>query len=326
MRRLLYTLAILALLGTSACQSSGEIVYTGQNEEAAEGTYIKDPNAVGTTRDSSSREDTTRTESNRVDIPVLEYAQLGCYSQGEAMLRRSGYDTRYVRSGYSALTYRDYVERRVAFEGFDDRAVAEGYTANRNATLYPGLYSNEELNYRMGRDRYRAYSALEGPWTDTGKVTTEAVESNSSVEAMRGEAYLEAGRTRNGYEAAFSTRVIGLHLWKYADREIVTDAVEITYTLVYYNTNEYDTGPTEIDEPVPYYTEYTEGSATLPKDGTSVQYIKRPGNRNILRWKFPKGIKAGETNSMKYKVTVLLDAPPEYRPDEDKPGMPRENR
>ncbi|MCA8910563.1 MAG: hypothetical protein KDB82_02570 [Planctomycetes bacterium] len=326
MRRLLYTLAILALLGTSACTSSGEIVYTGANEDAREGTYIKDPNAVGTTRDSVNRQDTTRTESNRVDIPVLEYAQLGCISGGYAMMRRSGYDTRYVRSGFAAIKYSDYVERRVGFEGYTNGATAEGYWTKLNSTVYPSLVSDDELSYRMGRDRYRAYSALESPWTDTGKVTTEAIESNSRVEAMRGEAYLEGARTRYGYDAAFVTRVVGLHLWKYADREIVTDAVEVTYTLVYYNTNEFDTGPTEIDEPVPYYTEYIENSATLPKDGTSVQYIKRPGNRSILRWKFPKGIKAGETNSMKYKVTVKLNAEPEYRPPEDQPGMPRENR
>lgn len=326
MRRLLYTLAFLTLLGTSACQSSGEIVYTGENEDAAEGSWIKDPNAVGTTRDSNAKQDTTRTESNRVDIPVVEYAQLGCITRGEAMLRRSGYDTRYVRTGFAALTYRDYVERRVSFDGFRESAVAEGYTGGRNATTYPGLYSNEELNTRMGRDRYRAYSALESPWTDTGRMSSEAVESSSHVEAMRGEAYLEAGRTRYGYDAAFSSRVVGLHLWKYADRDLVTDAVEITYTLVYYNTNDWDTGPTEIDEPVPYYTEYIVDSATLPKDGTSVQYIKRADNRNILRWKFPNGIKAGETNSMKYKVTVKLNAPPEYRPPEDQPGMPSGNR
>jgi hypothetical protein len=74
---------------------------------------------------------------------------------------------------------------------------------------------------------------------------------------------------------------------------------------------------------VPYYTEYIQGSATLPKDGTSVEYLKRDDDRNILRWKFPKGIKAGETNSMKYKVTVRLSPTPEYLPPEDRPGEPR---
>lgn len=322
MRRLLYTLAILALLGT-ACASSGEVVYTGQNEDAREGAWIKDPNAVGTTRDSSAREDTTRTESNRVDIPVLEYAQTGCTTYGAAAHRRSGYDARYTRYTYTAITHQDYAIRRVLFEGFEDGSTWEALEARRNATLYPGVYGNERLNYRTGRDRYRAYSALEQPWTDTGKLASEGIKSNSYLEGVRSEAFLEGARTRYGYDAAFTSRVIGLHLWKYADRELVTDAVEITYTLVYYNTNDYDTGPTEIDEPVPYYTEYIQGSATLPKEGTSVEYLKRDDDRNILRWKFPKGIKAGETNSMKYKVTVRLSPTPEYMPPEDRPGEPR---
>lgn len=316
MRRLLYTVAFLALLGASACTSSGEIIYTGTNEDAREGDWIKDPEAEALTKDGASRQDTTRTESNRVDIPVLEFAQMSSVSKGYALHRHSGYESRYVRSLFEGIRQIDYVDRRVSFLGFGDDYMSEGYTGRSANTLYPGLYSNEELNTRLGRERYRAYSTNEGPYTTTGKLVTEGVKSNSWVESMQGDAYVEGARTRYGYDAAFNTRVVGLHLWKYADREIVADSVEVTYTIVYYNTNEFGTGPTEIDEPVPYYTEYIDDSATLPKEGTSVEYIKRSDRRNILRWKFPKGIKAGETNSMKYKVTVRLDAEPEYVPPE----------
>lgn len=315
MGRLLYTTLLLALLGT-ACTSSGEIVYTGTNEDAREGDWIKDPEAEALTKDGASRQDTTRTQSNRVDIPVLEFAQMSVTSKGYALHRRSGYESRYVRTIYEGIRLADYVDRRVAFHGYGDDYMTE-YLQGRSAnTLYPSVYGNEELNTRMGRERYRAYSTNEGPYTTTGRLVTEGVKSNSWVESMQGDAYVEGARTRYGYDAAFNSRVIGLHLWKYADREIVADAVEVTYTIVYYNTNEYDTGPTEVDEPVPYYTEYIEGSATLPKEGTSVEYIKRSDRRHILRWKFPKGIKAGETNSMKYKVTVKLDAESEYQPPE----------
>jgi hypothetical protein len=322
MKQGLYILAFLALL-SAACASQGEIVYTGTNEDAHEGSWIKDPEAEATTRDGASRRDTTRTESNRVDIPVLEYAQVSATSYGAAAKRNSGYNARYTRMSFEAIRQLDFFEWTGQISNYEDGATAAMLHANRNATLFPGVYGDEELNYRMGRDRVRAYSALEQPWTDSSSLVTEGIKSSSYLEGMRTEAFLEASRNRYGYEAASASRVIGLHLWKYADRELVTDAVEITYTLVYYNTNDYDTGPTEIDEPVPYYTEYIEGSATLPKDGTSVEFIKRDGNRNLLRWKFPKGIKAGETNSMKYKVTVRLNAAPEYRPPEDRPSEPR---
>lgn len=321
MRRLIYSLCILALLGAAACQSSGEIVYTGQNEDAREGEYIKDPEAVGTTRDRGNQQDTTRTQSNRVDIPVLEFAQISSTTKGVALRRRSGFDARYVRQSYAAGRYIDYVERRLGVDGYVDAATLEMYQAERNATLFPGLKSREELNRRSGLTRTSAYSAENRPWTQTGRSTTEGIHSNAWVEGMRAEAYLEATRARSGYESAWGSRVIGLHLWKYANREIVTDAVEITYTIVYFNTNEYNTGPTEIDEPVPYYTEYIKDSATLPKQGTSVQYIKRDG-RDLLRWKFPEGIEPGETNRMTYKVTVKLDAPYESRPPDDRPGLP----
>lgn len=324
MARLLYTIAFLALLGATACTSSGEIVYTGTNEEAREGDWIKDPEAEAATKDGDARQDTTRTRSNRVDIPVLEFAQMSVTSKGYALHRRSGYESRYVRTVYEGIRHVDYVDRSVRFHGFGDDYMSEGVIARRANTLYPGVYGNEQLNSRLGRERFGAYSTNEGPYTNTGKLASEGVKSNSWVESMQGEAYAEGARTRYGYDAAFNTRVIGLHLWKYADREIVADAVEVTYTIVYYNTNDYDTGPTEIEEPVPYYTEYIQGSATLPKQGTSVEYIKRSDRRNVLRWKFPDGIKAGETNSMKYKVTVKLDAEPEYQPPEHREDHERQ--
>ena len=323
MKRLAYMFSILLLFGAYGCASSGDIKYTGVNEDAREGSWIKDPEAVGTTRDSGARQDTTRTESNRVDIPILEFAQIGCVTSGAAATRRSGYDGRYVRIGYSALTLQDYVSKLVTVQGYRDGHTTNELWARSNSTIYPALYSDEQYNHRYSRDGYSASSAEDQAWTNTARLTTEGLRSTTNAHAMTSETYLEAGHTRYGYEAAFNTRVIGLHLWKYADREVVGDNVEITYTIVYYNTNEFDTGPTEIDEPVPYYTEYIADTATLPKEGTSVAYLKRDDARNILRWKFPKGIKAGETNSMKYKVTVRLDPSPEYRPPEDKPGEPR---
>jgi hypothetical protein len=321
MNKLLVIVSGLALLCAS-CYSSGEIVYTGANESAFEGDWIKDPEAVGTTKNSGSRLDTTRTESNRVDIPVLEFAQLSMTSKGATLRRYDALETRLSRSSYTAIRYRDFFERRLGVEMYEDVAASEGLVARRGATLYPGMYGNEELNYRSGRNRYDSFTGQEGSWVETGRHETEGMRSRAWLEHARSEAYLNAVRGQNELEAAYANRVVGLHLWKYADREIVTDAVEITYTLVYYNTNEYDTGPTEIDEPVPYYTEYIAGSATLPKQGTSVEFTKRDDNRNLLRWKFPQGIKAGETNSMKYKVRVVLDAPNEYRPPQDREEQP----
>jgi hypothetical protein len=177
----------------------------------------------------------------------------------------------------------------------------------------------EQYNWRTGNERLKAYSAADLSLVETGRAEHEAIRAREQTRAMMADSQLEAARTRSGYEAATSQRVVGLHLWKYADRELVTDAVEITYTIVYYNTNEFDTGPTEIDEPVPYYTEYIPNTATLPKPGTSVEYLVRKDNRNLLRWKFPQGIKAGETNKMSYKVRVRLTD--EYAPKDDTPGI-----
>lgn len=324
MQRLLATVSVCIALALSACQGSGDIRYTGTNDTAYEGDWIKDPEADATTRNRGGSQDTTRTRSNRVDIPVLEYAQTASVSYGAGAYNRAGYDGRYVRTMYQAAKYAEFTVHERLFVGFSDGAMAEGVRANRNLTLYPSLLSREEVNSRLGNTRVRAYSALEQPWTETGNVRTEGMRSNAWVEALNVETELESIRGRSGTESAWASRVVGLHLWKYADREVVGDSVEVTYTLVYYNANEYATGPTEIDEPVPYYTEYIQGTATLPKEGTAVEYIQRPGARNLLRWKFPQGIKPEETNRMTYKVTVRLTDT--YAPKEAESGMPPGNR
>lgn len=313
MRRLIYSLCILALLGTSACSSSGEVVYTGQNADAREGDYIKDPEAVGTTRDGDNRADVTRTTSNRVDIPVLEFAHVMSETNGAAMRTRSGYGIRRTLQSFAAGFFVQYMERRTGVRGYDDTATYEMFQAERNGTRYAGLASREQLGSRRSIARTSAVSGFNFPWTETGESATDGLYANASVQAMRSEAYLHATSADSGYESAFSARVIGLHLWKYADREIVADAVEITYTIVYYNTNEYNTGPTEIIEPVPYYTEYVENSATLPREGTRVEYVERE-ERDVLSWSFPDGIEPGETNEMTYKVTVKLDQSYKSRP------------
>lgn len=319
MKRLFGLCAIAALVLLSACESSGAVVYTGEREDALEGDYIKDPEAVGSTRNRGNQTDTTRTESNRVDIPVLEFAQLRMESYYAASHSRMALDARYTRTGFAASRLMNGYERRVAIEHLTADAANAYLSRDANETLYPGMKMREQLSWRSSSERVRAYSALEGPDIESGTVETEGIVARETTRAMMSESELEAMKTRNGFESAFVQRIIGLHLWKYADREIVGDTVEVTYTIVYYNTNEFDTGPTEIDEPVPYYTEYLDKSATLPKNGTSVDYLVRAGSRNLLRWKFPMGIKAGETNSMTYKVRVRLEE--DYAPKDDTPGI-----
>lgn len=312
-------LAFAALLLLSACESSGEVIYTGEREDALEGEYIKDPEAVGSTRNRSNQTDTTRTESNRVDIPVLEFAQFQVTTRYAAAHARSELDARLTRSGFGAAKLMAGYERRLVLETLTADASNAFLTRDTNETLFPAMRMREQLNSRVSNERVRAYSAQEVSLFDTGLVDSTSISAREMTSAMASSSNVEAIKTRTGYESAFVQRIVGLHLWKYADREIVGDDVEVTYTIVYYNTNEYDTGPTEIDEPVPYYTQYLEKSATLPKSGTTVEYLLRPGNRNILRWKFPQGIKAGETNKMTYKVRVRLNE--EYSPKDDTPGI-----
>lgn len=321
MKRLFGLCAFAALVLLSACESSGEVIYTGEQEDALEGNYIKDPEAVGSTRN-RNQADTTRTESNRVDIPVLEFAQYRVESYYAAAHSRMALDARYTRSGFAASRLMNGYDRRVAIEHLTSEAANAYLSRDANQTLYPAFKGREQYNSRLGRDQTRAYSAMDQSLVETSKLESEGIQARETTRAMASSSNVEAVKTRNGYEAAFMQRVVGLHLWKYADRELVADAVEITYTIVYYNTNEYDTGPTEIDEPVPYYTEYIDKSATLPKQGTSVEYLLRKDNRHILRWKFPQGIKAGETNRMTYKVKVRLQD--EYAPRDDTPGVTKQ--
>lgn len=312
-----FAFATLVLL--SACQSSGEIIYTGEREDALEGEYIKDPEAVGSTRNRGNQNDTTRTESNRVDIPVLEFAQFQVTSRYGAAYSRAGLDARFTRSGFGANKLMAGYERRMFIETLTADASNAVLTRDTNLTLFPGMKMREQLNSRSSSERVRAYSAQEMSLFDTGQLDTGSISAREMTSAMASSGEVEAIAGRTSYESAFAQRIVGLHLWKYADREIVGDDVEVTYTIVYYNTNEFDTGPTEIDEPVPYYTEYLDKSATLPKSGTTVEYLPRKDNRNILRWKFPKGIQAGETNKMTYKVRVRLSE--QYAPRDDTPGI-----
>jgi hypothetical protein len=320
MRHLAAMFVIAAGIALSACATDRGLVYTGTNEDAAEGSWIKDPEAQGTTRDITGRRDQSRTESNRVDIPVREFVTVASTSSTGTVVRNSGFDARYVRVAVAAGWSNHRLDARGMVQGYRSASSADILLAHLNETRFPGMWSTEELNSRMGRNTTRAYSALEQPWAETGSVPTEAVHTRDSLRAVKGNSRLEASKSQAGYSEAFGSRIIGLHLWKYADRELVTDAVEVTYTIVYYNMNEYDIGPTEILEPIPYYTQYMEGSATLPKEGTTVSKIQKVGERAYLRWNFPRGIKAGETNEMTYKVRVQLDS--QYTPPDDEPGMP----
>jgi hypothetical protein len=320
MRQLAAMFVIAAGIALSACGTDRGLVYTGTNEDAAEGEWIKDPEARGTTRDISGRRDQSRTESNRVDIPVREFVTVASTSSTGAILRNSGFDARYVRASVAAGWSNHRLDARRLAQGYRSASSADVLLAHLNETRFPGMWSTEELNARAGRNGTRAYSALEQPWAETGSVPTESVHARDSLRAVKGNSQLEASKSQAGYSEAFGSRIVGLHLWKYADRELVTDAVEVTYTIVYYNMNEYDIGPTEILEPIPYYTQYMEGSATLPIEGTTVSKIQKVGERAYLRWNFPRGIKAGETSEMRYKVRVQLDS--QYTPPDDVPGMP----
>lgn len=319
MRRIVYILVLALALLQLGCASDGEIKYTGAKADADEPSYIKDPEATGVTRDGGNRNDTTRTDSNRVDIPVLEFAQLKCHYTGGARTSTNYLDARYSGQQFAGIKFVERFDSRSTQVWLNSRQALGNVDAQANRTLYKGMESEEELRRRTGRDRTTAYSMDSVSWFDQTRVRTSRMSSREYLEAMKAEDELNAARSREGFTQASGERIIGLHLYKYANRELVGDGVEITYTLVYYNTNEYDTGPTEINEPVPYYTTYIAGSATLPKQGTKVDFIARPGDRDLLRWSFPQGLKAGETGEMKYKVKVVLDAPYEQRPPEDQP-------
>lgn len=318
MRRMPYILALVLALIQLGCASDGEIKYAGARPDADEPSYIKDPEATGVTRDGGNRNDTTRTDSNRVDIPVLEFAQLRCHYSGAARSSYTYLDARYSGQAFQGMKLVERFTWRNQQEWLSARQGLEQVGAQANRTLFRGVESEEELSRRLARDHTKAYTLDSVSWFDETRVRTSRVASRESVDAIKSNDELRAVRSREGFNQASGERIIGLHLYKYANRELVGDGVEIVYTLIYYNTNEYDTGPTEINEPVPYYTTYIVGSATLPKQGTKVDFIARPGDRDILRWTFPQGIKAGETGEMKYKVKVMLDAPYDRRPPEDR--------
>ena len=197
MRRLLTTAALSCLAFVSACQGSGEVVYTGANEDAIEGTWIKDPEARGATRDSSGRNDTTRTESNRVDIPMGEFAQLGCRYEGAATTRHQGLDARLGRDGYAASRRGDAYFSWVVLQGFSRTATSAFLESDAGETLYPAVYGDEQLNRRMGRDRTQAFSGEAQSWADSGKLDSEATSGNTWLNAHKGHEFLEAGRTRD---------------------------------------------------------------------------------------------------------------------------------
>lgn len=319
MRGLLTALGAAVFLLSLGCSSGGEIRYAKRNDPGREGAWIKDPEATATTRDRWSRVDTTRTDSNRVDIPVYEFAQFKVTTRGGAVTRHSGSLSRAYVLGYAAIRFREFVDSVTHEEHLNLRLSHERYLARKSTTRWPGLLIEEGLRHHTRANSTRAFTSEDQPWTNraTGRYTGSA--SNAWVEGRMSETVARGLRTRSGLSHASASRMVGLHIWKYADRELVTDTVVITYSIIYYNTNEFDTGPTEIDEPVPYYTDYIKDSATLPKEGTSVVYLKREGARDILRWSFPKGIKAGETNKMTYKVKVDLKTKYSNRPTEHRP-------
>ncbi len=316
MRRILYILALSLVLIQLGCATDGEIKYTGTKADANEPNYIKDPEATGTTKE-------TRTDSNRVDIPVLEFAQLKCNYSGGARMANNQLDARYGGQQFNGMKFVERFDTRNTSEWLSSRQALEYADARANRTLYKGMESEEELRRRMGRGQTTAYSSDSVSWFEETKVRTDNLAAREHLNAVKANDQLQAARSKEGFFQASGERIIGLHLYKYANRELVGDGVEVTYTLVYYTTNDYDTGPTEINEPVPYYTSLIVGSATLPKQGTKVDFIARPGDRDLLRWTFPQGIKAGETGEMKYKVKVVLDAPYEQRPPEDQPKEPK---
>lgn len=318
MRRLT-SLAFLAAMGLlSACGGSPEVVYTGTDEDAAEGGYIKDPHAQSASgRDAASQYGVV-TKSNRVDIPVQEFVQISSEAGLYAFKSRAQLTGGYALGGFASYRVVENFFDRVSYGQVLDGSSATWVEAAAGRDLYAGAKGFDETGGRLRRGNLNAASSQRQTSSGHTSDETAAYKVRESVSAARSESYLSGAQTRTGFEAASAERIIGIHLWKYADRNLVADAVEVTYTIVYYNTNEYDVSATEIVENVPYYTEYVQGSATLPKDGVSVEFLKRTGARNVLRWKFPKGIAAGETNKMTYKVIVRLDdtyAPREAEPE-----------
>lgn len=316
MRHVAAILILLAGLVLAACSSGNGYRYTGTNPHADEGAWIKDPEAVGVTRDVTGRRDTTRTASNRVDIPVGEFVQVASTTRGQAIRRNDGFRAGFLRLAYGAGRYSSYVDSEAGWHGFLDGSAAKGLHGSSGNVRSAGFVADDTVFARSGRADIGALSAQDEAGVQRGALQSEGLGAYTMASVVKAENYAEASTGGLGYGHAFGARIIGLHLWKYADRNLAADAVEVTYTIVYYNTNDRNTGPTEIIEPVPYYTEYVANSATLPNERSSVEFVTREGARTHLRWAFPQGIAAGETGEMKYKVRVQLDAryaPPEQR-------------
>ncbi len=318
MRR--FAAIILLALGVSACGTDRGFVYTGTNPDAPEGSWIKDPEAEGTTRDITGSRDQSRTRSNRVDIPVREFVTLSATSGTASASRWSRFGSGYVRTSVAAGWGNHSLDATGAVSRYGSVTGGDGLFAGMSDNRAPAMWASEELNARLGRNNSRAYTSSGQPWAETGSVPSAANYTRTWANVVKSTSQLDAAKSRTGYGEMFGSRIIGLHLWKYADRELVTDAVEVTYTIVYYNMNEQDLGPTEIVEPLPFYTEYIEGSATLPTEGATVEVVRRSGDRSYLRWYFPRGIRSGETNDMRYKVRVTLDS--QYAPKDSPTGTP----
>ncbi|MCC6572435.1 MAG: hypothetical protein IT462_01475 [Planctomycetes bacterium] len=301
-----FTFCVLAAILVAGCSTSGEVRYAGRLDEN-DPSIIRGPGATGTTRDEDSRNETTRTKSNRVDIPVYEFAHMSGRTVGYGRTVLERYDARTGRLSVDLKRNIDSTRHALTETRSLFAFNREQTTLTAVTTKYRGIDGRQYVFHRNANDTARGFSSdtrtdLEGAdfWTDTYKM-------RRGLDASRGGESLEAGRAGEGLEQLYGERVIGLHLWKYADRDLAADDVVITYTLVYYNTNNYDTGPTEISEPVPLLTDYIDKSATLPKEGVTVELLSRPDGSKVLRWSFPKGIKAGETNKMMYKVKVRLE-------------------
>jgi hypothetical protein len=227
MRRIAAILSLAAGLACSACQSGPDVVYTGTNVNAVEGEWIKDPAAEGTTR-GVGRAEQTRTRSNRIDIPVHELVHVAVTSSARSVVRNSGYDARYVRTFVAGAWLNRYTESVGMANGYDSGSRFDALLSNASNTLYPALWAEETFNARMGGQGTRAYSAVEQPWTSAGSLPGAAGYSSTWAQAMKSESYAEADASRVGYGQSWGARLIGLHLWKYADRELVADSVIVT--------------------------------------------------------------------------------------------------
>ena len=302
MRRTIAILLAAACLA-AGCSTSGEMIYTGRIDN--DPSVVRAPEATGQTRDDRSRV-TTSTRSNRVDIPVYEFAHVKCRSDGYVRTSLDRYDARFGRLGLDSKRSTEGADHVATLNKSLYSFVRNGASLGRATTDYRGIDGRQYVFTRTAGENSRAVSVDTRSALEAGESEPGAVRMRRGFNGSTTRDGLSAAHGSEGLEQLFGDRIIGLHLWKYADRDLAAEDVVITYTLVYYNTNNYDPGPTEISEPVALLTDYIDKSATLPKEGVSVELLARKDGSHILRWTFPKGIKAGETNKMSYKVRVRL--------------------